>query len=223
MDEFNRILSHDLKEPLRNIVSLSQLANQDSDSSPKAKEYTRLVAANGLQVDKLLEDVGAYRSSENFAKNKAALVNTDSLIQEIVADVQTKYPLNKIVPSYIALPEVYANKFILKNVFGAIIDNAVKFQNKEEDALLEVSYWLENKKHHFKFKDNGIGMDPKFQKEIFVMFKRLNNRQTYLGSGLGLSLADKLINRIDGEVSVLESDEGKGSTFLVSFPEIPRN
>jgi len=73
--------------------------------------------------------------------------------------------------------------------------------------------------HFFEIKDNGIGMSPEYHSKVFNMFKRLNHRGVYGGSGLGLSITQKLVKKLNGEISILHSQENQGSTFQISFPD----
>jgi len=84
--------------------------------------------------------------------------------------------------------------------------------------VINIKYYSENKNHYFEVEDNGIGIAQNYHDQIFEMFKRLNDREKFNGPGMGLSIANKLIERIDGKISVLCSNENEGSTLLFSFP-----
>lgn len=220
LDEFNRILSHDLKEPLRGIVSFSQLAERNIKDTNKAKEFLNYVSLGGKQLEQLIEDVNLFQQSSAIDAEEITTISIPLLLEDTVLAIRKNYPNKAInlLSNAIDL-SIKGSLEILQVVFFNIIDNSAKY-NENEVVVIEVSYQLQNQMHYFEIKDNGIGMAPKFHKKIFEMFRRLNSRDAYFGSGLGLSIAQRLIEKIDGEISVLHSQENKGSTFLVRFPKL---
>ncbi len=99
------------------------------------------------------------------------------------------------------------------------MDNSIKF-NQNEIPELAIRYYQEKNNHYFEFKDNGIGIAPEFHQLVFDMFKRLNTRDIYMGSGLGLSTLKKMLEKMDDAIQILASKPNQGSTFLASFPVI---
>jgi len=104
-------------------------------------------------------------------------------------------------------------------LFKNLLDNSIKF-NQNEIPEISIQYYQEENNHYFEFKDNGIGIAPEFHQLVFDMFKRLNTRDVYVGSGLGLSTLKKMLEKMDGSIQILESEPTQGSTFLASFPVI---
>ena len=217
LDEFNRILSHDLKEPLRNIVSFSQLASRDVTDVQKVKEYLNIVTDSGTQLHQLVEDVNIFQNTNTIDITENTMIDIPEILNDIVQRVQQKYPKKVIKLNLGIIPNIIGTADILNPVFLNLIDNAVKY-NKERLVLIDISYELKNKMHQFKVEDNGIGVAPDYRDRIFEMFKRLNVRDSYTGSGLGLSIVRKLIEKAGGEISLVQSQEKKGSTFLFSYP-----
>ena len=218
LDEFNKILSHELKEPLRNIITFSQLAHKESLSSSKIKYYANLAATSGLQLNKLIEDLSAYRDSAVIVPEESTLVNLKTFIEELAVSIRNTYPNKKLQLNYDVLPTLHTNKHILKSVFTSLLQNSLTFNNNQ-NVNINIKYRAEAGAHHFEIEDNGIGIAPKFQTQIFDMFKRLTDRETSIGSGIGLNLAKKMIQKINGDISLLKSAVNEGSTFLISFPE----
>ncbi|MBC8046057.1 MAG: PAS domain-containing sensor histidine kinase, partial [Fimbriimonadaceae bacterium] len=97
-------------------------------------------------------------------------------------------------------------------------ENAVKY-NTSLNPQIHIQMHNGNDQYTWYVKDNGIGIEPQYHDRIFEMFKRLHNREIYQGSGLGLSITKKIINKLDGEIGVI-SEEGKGSTFWFSIPKV---
>ena len=117
------------------------------------------------------------------------------------------------------LPTIKTHKLFLFLVFKNLIENGLKY-NESLFPLIKVTYFKQNRTHFFHFEDNGIGIAPQFQNRVFGMFKRLNDRGTYSGSGLGLSICKKMIEKLKGNIQIVHSEEGKGSIFQVSFLSI---
>ena len=107
----------------------------------------------------------------------------------------------------------------MKLIFENLITNGINF-NKSETPKVEVRYFEKETFHYFEFEDNGIGIAPQFQDKIFGMFKRLNDRTIHNGSGLGLNISKRILEQIGGDISIISSKEGKGTTFQIYFPII---
>lgn len=218
LDEFNRILSHDLTEPLRSIVGFSQLASRDIENIPQAQSYLSMVTKGGKQLGQLIDDVKSYRVADKMCISKTTNVNTIVMIEQLLSEIRCKFPLRKIELNYDTVTDIKCESQIVKIIFTSIIENSLKF-NKNEEVRINIEYKLLSKFHTFLITDNGIGMHSKFHGQVFNMFKRLNNREDFKGSGLGLSVAKKLANKIYGDVTVLDSEEGVGTTIKFEFEE----
>ncbi len=215
---FSRILSHDLKEPLRNIVSFSQLGSKEIDRNPeKAKSYLSYVKDSGEQLDDLIEGVKNYTSYEIDQKSIVKTMDLNHLIEDILPIKQKKYPNKQINITYSELPTIVSSYELIKTVFRNLIDNSIKF-NKHDDVLIELRHSESDGFHIIDIKDNGIGIEGNYQDQIFDMFKRLHTRDTFKGSGLGLSLVRKIMSMMGGDIQLLKSDVNNGSTFRLSIP-----
>jgi len=218
LDEFNRILSHDLKEPLRSIISFSQLASRNLANTNKAKEYLGFVMKSGDQLNQLIEDVSIFQNIKSDTTLEKESISIKDLLDSLVKQIQKNYPNRKINLTANANPNVLGNAEILRPIFKNLIDNSVKY-NENETVSININYELKEGMHDFEIKDNGIGIIAEYHSRIFEMFKRLNVRNAYNnGSGLGLSIVKKLAERIGGDISLIRSEKNKGSTFLLSFP-----
>ncbi len=218
LDEFNRILSHDLKEPLRSIVSFSQLASRNISSTEKAKEYLDIVTESGEQLHRLINDVNLFQNTNSISLEENSSIDIQTLLDGVVNQIQLEYPDKEINLVSAVNPVILGAPEILKSVFWNLIDNAVKY-NEQENVSINVNYELRGNRHYFELEDNGIGIAPEYHNRIFEMFKRLNVRNVYTGSGLGLSIVKKMVERLGGEISLLRSQENVGSTFMFNFPE----
>jgi PAS domain S-box-containing protein len=223
MDELNRsnvelgqfayIASHDLQEPLRMVASYTQLLSRrykgklDSD----ADEFIAFAVDGASRMQRLIQDLLAYSrvgtkgqdlletSSEDALEQ--ALINLRGSIEETGAQV-----------THDPLPPVMADDTQLTQLFQNLIGNAIKYQSPGVPRVHITAALDAGKKWNFSVKDNGLGIDPQYFERIFGMFQRLHKREEFAGTGIGLAICKKIVERHGGSISV-ESQPGKGSTF----------
>ncbi len=216
--EFNRILSHDLKEPLRNIIAFSQLANKKLDNNEEAEKYLKYVLAGGKQLDSLIKGISVYQNVCTLEVGELESFEPKLLIEELLKQLEDSYP-NKIINlDYRGDYSAIGSKHLVHSILYVLLDNAVKF-NENNQVFIKVRHYTEEGMYNIEIEDNGIGIAERYQEHVFEMFKRLHGRKKYKGAGLGLSLAKKLTEKIDGNISILKSKEKQGSTYLFSFPK----
>ncbi|PHN02767.1 hypothetical protein CRP01_30760 [Flavilitoribacter nigricans DSM 23189 = NBRC 102662] len=218
LEEFNRILSHDLKEPLRSIVGFSQLAGRNIANPDQALQYLDFVLRGGRQLERLIADVNLFQTAHLIIDPTRSVIEVLGFLEEIFSEVQTNYPDKKLELTCATDDSILAPPELLRPIFRSVMNNAVQY-NQQEIITIKVSYRLDAPMHVFEIEDNGIGIAPKYHAQIFEMFRRLNSRSEQGGSGLGLSIARRLIEKIDGDISVLRSGENEGSTFRIRFKQ----
>ena len=216
--QFNKILSHDLREPLRSIVGFSFLAQKQNVQNEAVNEYMQMIEKGGKQLSRLIEDVSTFQDIDNHINKKPRQCDFDDLVFHVVKNLEGKYATKSFQVVYNNLPTFFVNNLVLEIVFKQLIDNSINF-NQSQNPKVVIRYYQEDNQHCFEFKDNGIGIDAKYHTLIFDMFKRLNNRNDYEGSGLGLSIVKKMLEKINGNIVILQSAPNEGTTFLVSVPE----
>ncbi len=219
LDEFNRILAHDLREPLRSIVGFSQMAKASEIDQAKRSEYLTFIEKSGRQLHQIINGISTYRAVGNQT-SKPQLVDTDNLVQQIKTTIQPYYPNKNIqISSRTELPEIFIQPKVLKTVLEQLIDNGIKY-NENEIAKLGIQYTKIDGKHVFEISDNGIGIAEEYHQKIFDMCKRLHTRDVYEGSGMGLNITQKILEKNNGQIRLLKSTEGKGSTFQIELPYV---
>ena len=218
LNELNRILSHDLKEPLRAVVGFSELAIRDITDVAKLQEYLKYINESGHRLNKMIEDVTTYRNLNSMEYKQVSKIQLKHLLDKIIEDTRSKYSDKSIEFNCDVPQNLVSSAESLKQVFTNIFSNAALY-NDNKKVKIDVSYFIKDDKYNFEVTDNGIGIDPKFQVQIFDMFKRLSNRATYTGTGLGLSIAKRLVENLKGEIKVLKSQLNQGTTFIVSMPQ----
>lgn len=216
LERFAFIASHDLKEPLRSIVSFNNLIQRKLKGtvSSEIEEYFDFVNKSGQQMYQLIE------SSLEFSRlSKMEIVTEPADLNQILLQVEESLQglvqQRKASIEYGSLPIIQSNPHQLFLVFKNLIENGIKYNNSESPCV--TIHYSKNQAHQFLISDNGIGIPEEFHEQVFKMFKRLHNKEEYTGSGLGLAIVRKVVKRLGGEVQIDRSQE-TGSTFIVSLP-----
>jgi len=220
LEQFAYVASHDLQEPLRMVSSYTQLLMRrygdrlDGD----AMEFTAYIVDGATRMKQLIEDLLAYsrvgtrgkelRPVQARAALDRALVNLRASMES--ADAQVTHD---------ALPEVSADDTQLTQLFQNLIGNAIKFRKKDEPIRVHVGVQDAGAEWLFSVSDNGIGIEPQYYERIFMVFQRLHTREEYAGTGIGLAICKKVVDRHRGRIWV-ESALGKGSTFHFTLSKI---
>ncbi len=220
LEQFAYVASHDLQEPLRTIASFTQLLERrykgkfDSD----ADEFMNYVIGASIrmkdQIEGLLEFSRVTRGEKTFK-----CINMNDILNNAIYNLKTLIEENNARITYDPLPELTGDADQLQRVFQNIISNALKFRKKNEGPNIHISVQRdkENNEYVFKVADNGIGIEKQYMERIFVIFRRLHTQEEYKGTGIGLSIVKRIIERHNGRIWV-ESEVGKGSTFYFTIP-----
>lgn len=219
LERFTFITSHDLKEPLRNISGFTKLLgrrlNQHLDE--ESKTYVSFIQNSTKQMHNLLEDVLKYSAIGKIQENQV-VVNTQKTALKVKAAIEENREFSRgkvLIESLPIIKTVPENLYIiLKN----LTENGLRF-NESPNPMVEISCYKTEDSYVFNVTDNGIGVPEEYHGEIFKMFKRLHNRKSYPGSGLGLALVKKLSENMGGQISI-EDRPGGGSIFRLSLPAL---
>jgi len=217
LQQFAYVVSHDLQEPLRAVAGFCQLLAEkyQNQFDAKGQQWLEFVVDGAKHMQELVQ--GLLRFSRVEAEGKAfvaapaadivgeALRNLDATIRESGAEITCG-----------ELPAVQTDPWQLVTVFQNLIGNAIKFRS-DQPPRVQVSAEIIGTDCVFQVRDNGIGIDPKHQNRLFVMFQRLHRRQEYPGTGIGLALCKRIVERHGGRIW-LESKSGNGSAFFFSIP-----
>lgn len=213
---------HDMRAPLRTLRGYSQLLAREYSSrlDGQAVEYLRLIADAARRQDQLIHDVLAYHNyvCEEFALNPVEL---DELVGHIVTTYAQYHPPQAIVHVRHPLGWAMAHETLLTQCISALLSNAVKFVG--EGATPQISIWSEQTASQVKLwvQDNGIGISPEYHGRIFNVFERLHSGSQYLGTGIGLPLARKAMEKMQGKIGV-ESEPGAGARFWLELKPVTR-
>jgi signal transduction histidine kinase len=219
LERFAYIASHDLKSPLRNVISFLNLIERRMRPIQDANiaEYLRFASENARQMHHLIQDVLEFsRVTQKDGENTPVDLN-ESLImvmQNLKEDLQHK---NGAVFAG-SLPVIEGNSVHLLQLIQNLVGNGIKYNQSQRPRVM-ITHREDRSCHIVTVKDNGIGIPKEYHEQIFEMFKRLHNKEEYPGSGIGLALCKKIVHNMGGEIW-LESEPGKGTTFFVSVPKV---
>nr|MBA3709446.1 hypothetical protein [Planctomycetota bacterium] len=217
LEQFAYVASHDLQEPLRMIrgyLGLLEKAHaQDFDE--KSKDFMRFAMDGADRMQRMIKDVLAYsRVSDSTAQ--LVIVPAQDAIAEAMANLRTKIDENAAVITCGDLPEVMFDRLHLVQIFQNLMSNAITYRSAEPPAIA-ISAVGHAHEWEFIVRDNGIGIDPEHQQKIFKIFQRLHSRTEYPGSGIGLAICKKSIERWGGRIWV-SSAPARGSEFHFTIP-----
>src|SRR5688572_17449522 len=217
LDQFARVASHDLQEPLRSISSYVQLLHQryGGKLDPDAEEFIRFASEGAARMQRIIEDLLTYTQIDRQARPPES-VDFARSVQDALAQLRAEVATTGASVTVGPLPTLKVDSAQLVMVFRHLLDNAIKFRSAESPQV-RISADRKGDDWHFHVKDNGIGFDPVFAERLFAIFQRLHGRTEYPGTGIGLALCKKIISRHRGRVWA-DSTPGGGSTFSFSLP-----
>ena len=219
LKQFAYITSHDLKSPLRNIITLLQLVRKKNNNTldKNSSELMTIATDSAEHLYRLVNDILLYSTTDNN-NQETEEISIEDIVRSIKQNL-THYLTQKDASIIISksLPTIEAHTTLINNLFHNLIENAIKY-NDSEKPTVTIDYEILEQHYLFKISDNGIGIKPEYKELIFVVFKRLHTQKHYEGTGIGLSICKKIVEKYNGNIW-LESEEGKGSTFFFTLPK----
>lgn len=233
LEQFAYVASHDLQEPLRKITSFNDLLQDQYKDvlEGDGKLYLERIAYAATRMRKLISDLLEYSRAGKYAEDKE-LIKLNEIVEEILDDLSIQIDQKKASVHVDKLPEIFAHHSDWRMVFQNLISNALKFSKAHGIPKLEIRYRVAAKKiisyhvansvsnmnyHHLEVKDNGIGFNTDYANKIFTIFQRLHGKDEYEGTGIGLAICKKIVERYGGTIFAT-SELGEGSTFHILLP-----
>jgi PAS domain S-box-containing protein len=222
LQQFAYVSSHDLQEPLRMVSSYTQLLAKrykgrlDSD----ADEFIGFAVDGCNRMQGLIQDLLAYSRAGTNGKALCE-VSGEHALQKALANLRITIEQSAVVVTHDSLPSVTADATLLTQIFQNLVGNAIKYRGAEVPRVHISAANKGGSEWTFSVRDNGLGIDPQYFERIFILFQRLHGRDEFEGTGIGLAICKKMLERLGGRIWV-ESQPGKGSTFYFALPETAR-
>jgi len=221
LDSFSYVVSHDLRAPLRTLNGYSQILLDDySNVLPdEAKGFISKIQSASNRMSNLINDLLRF-SQVSRRKNIFDMIETEILVKEIRDELENDWKDKEVVFTLGHLPNCCGDTTLVRQVFHNLLSNAIKYSQNREKILIEIGtvpgHALTNNHHIFFIKDNGAGFDMKFYDKLFGVFQRLHTNEEFEGTGVGLALSKRIIERHGGKIWA-ESEVEKGATFYFSL------
>jgi light-regulated signal transduction histidine kinase (bacteriophytochrome) len=216
LEQFAYVASHDLQEPLRMVSSYTQLLEQRYESllDDRAKKYIYYAVDGANRMQTLITDLLSYSRVASRAQ-PLAITDSHSALGEAIRNLSSSIAETQALVTSDDLPMVRADRSQVVQLFQNLVGNAIKFRAAQSPRI-HVSADRRGAGWVFCVRDNGIGIEPKYFERIFVIFQRLHSREDYPGTGIGLALCKRIVERHGGKIWV-ESEPGNGSAFFFSL------
>ena len=218
LEQFAYAASHDLQEPLRVIAGYVHLLEERyaDQLDQDARDFIGFTVDATHRMRTLINDLLEYSRVESHG-NPFETVDCNSALSDAMADLEVSISESEATITSDALPDVYGDPVQIAHILENLIANAIKFRKEDELPVVHVSSRRDGEAWQLSVRDNGIGIRPRYHDRIFGMFKRAHKRSKYPGTGIGLALCSKMVERHGGRMWV-ESQVGRGSTFHFTIP-----
>jgi len=218
LEQFAYVASHDLQEPLRMVSSFTQLlsARYKDKLDQQAHEFISFAVDGAQRMQRLINDLLQYSRIQTRGKS-LVMINMNDILNQTLHNLGIRIREKKAVVTYDTLPEVFADDGQMLQLFQNLIENGIKFCDKNPKVHIGVAE--ENDQFIFSVHDNGIGIEPQYFERIFQIFQRLHLKDEYGGTGIGLAICKRIVERHGGKIWV-ESGNGKGTIFKFTIRKV---
>jgi signal transduction histidine kinase len=219
LESFSYSVSHDLRAPLRSVNGYAKILLEDygDELDDEAKRTINVIARNGQRMGELIDDLLDF-SRLGRKELQATTVSMDAVVQQVLDEIrESKYYSENIKIGIKALPDANADISMIRQVWYNLISNALKYSSKTDIPTVEIGSFLKDDEVCYYVKDNGVGFDMAYANKLFGIFQRLHKQNEFEGTGVGLALIKRIIDRHDGNVWA-EAELNKGATFFFSIP-----
>jgi PAS domain S-box-containing protein len=220
LEQFAYVASHDLQEPLRMVANYVELLSQRyrGQLDERADKFIHYASDGARRMQQLVSDLLAYSRVGSQGKPPAP-VDVEAVVDRVIRSLGGPLRASDGKVERGELPRALGDEIQLSQLFQNLVSNAIKFRG-DQPPIIRITGERKGAQVHYAVSDNGIGMDMRFADRIFQMFQRLHERSAYEGSGIGLAIAKRIVERHDGSIRV-ESEPGKGTTMHFTLPAAP--
>lgn len=217
LEDFAFVASHDLQEPLRKIQTFSdRLLTKSDQFGTREQDYLQRMQSAAARMQRLIEDLLLY-SRVATRGQPMVLCDTSSILEEVLQDLETAISREKAVIQVDALPKITGDATQIRQVFQNLLSNAIKFHEPEKSAHVRVfAEDVDTSGWTLVVEDDGIGFDIRYADKLFHPFQRLHSRASYSGTGIGMAIVKKILDRHGADITV-NSEPGLGTSFRVRF------
>jgi light-regulated signal transduction histidine kinase (bacteriophytochrome) len=218
LDQFASIASHDLQEPLRKVRTFTERVTvmESEHLTAQGRDYLQRANAAAERMQNLIEDLLRFSRVSTNAR-PFAFVDLAAVTREVLVDLETEVERCGAVVRVGDLPAISGDAMQLRQLIQNLVSNALKFRRAGVAPEVAIDAVVAAQTATITVRDNGIGFDPQYSRRIFRVFERLNGRGEYPGTGIGLALCRKIVERHGGAVAA-DSEPGVGSMFTVTLP-----
>ncbi len=223
LEQFAYVASHDLQEPLRMVTSYTQLLARryKGQLSEEADEFIRFAVDGAIRMQALINALLSYSRVDTRGKALAPCA-TETAFQNAVENLKMAISESHATIETSAFPEIIGDSVQLMQLFQNLLGNALKFRALDRNPVIRISAKEEGEFWRFTVEDNGIGIDPQFYERIFIIFQRLHTKEEYPGTGIGLAICKRIVERHGGSMGVT-SRPGEGSVFFFNLRAVPHD
>lgn len=217
LQQFAYVASHDLQEPVRKMLYYSDylIRNFDNKLDERGLKYLSNMHSSASRMRSLISDVLSY-SQINLGESGFKNVDLNIVAQEALQDLEMVISEKKAKINIQQLPVIYADEQMMRQLFENLISNSIKYSKGDVTPVIEISCTENHDSVQMAFTDNGIGFDEKYLPQMFALFQRLNRREEFEGTGIGLAICKKIMDIHHGKIWA-KGELGKGATFYISF------
>jgi light-regulated signal transduction histidine kinase (bacteriophytochrome) len=217
LEAFSYSVSHDLRAPFRHIVGFAQLLRErETALDAKSQHYLRNISESALAAGRLVDDLLNF-SQLGRASLAAKKVDMNKLVEEVIKSVMLSRPDRQVEWKVDRLPVAWGDATLLRQVWYNLIDNAVKYSRDREPAAISIEGSTADEVTVYSITDNGVGFDMAYVGKLFGVFQRLQRAEDFDGTGIGLALVRRIVERHNGTVKAV-GETGKGATFTFALP-----
>lgn len=218
LESFSYSASHDLRTPLRALDGFANILLEDYSQvlDDEGKRMLRIIIDNANKMGRLIDDLLSF-SRLGKLEMELTKINMQEMAGSIYNDLLTEKDTGLIQFSIQNIPDAYGDPSLMRQVWTNLIANAIKFSSKKSDRTIEIGYKTDVSENIYYVKDNGEGFDMRHSVSLFAVFKRLPTAKNFEGTGVGLAIVHRIINRMNGRIWA-EGIAGKGATFYFALP-----
>jgi two-component system sensor histidine kinase/response regulator len=218
LEAFSYSVSHDLRAPLRHIDGFTDILIEKyaAEMPAEAQRLLGVVIGQARQMDQLIENLLRFSRLSQQPLTRES-INVAELFREVLDELQAEHAGRNVEIRLGELPDCHGDRSLLRQVVVNLLSNAFKFTRQRENALVEIGYRLEGRERVYFVRDNGAGFDMQFARRLFGVFQRLHSASEYEGTGVGLSIVQRIIIRHGGRIWA-EAAVNQGATFYFTLP-----